>query len=300
MINTEVKTVGVIGGGLIGDSWAALFAANKLNVRVFDPSEAVRDRVVSRAIEKMGDIVEDANSLRDQITVCDDLEKALKGVDFVQENAPENEALKQKLFKDLESLAPTHAIFASSTSSLTWNDFTSEMQDPSRAIAAHPFNPPHLLPLVEIYGSNDQIVESAFKFYRGLGRTPIRIRKPVAGHIANRLTAALFREAVNIVDSKIGTAEDVDTALKSGPGLRWSAIGVFLGYHLGGGDGGIRNYLSHFGPSQEKRWAHLGNPELTPEVCEEIARQVEGVADRFAPNELERTLTQFILKNQIS
>lgn len=287
MDEQRIKTVAIVGGGLIGESWAALFVANGLDVRVYDPSPEIRARFQNGVAAKLADLSHLSEHERGGVEVVENQELAVQSADFIQENAPERSELKQSIFAAFEEQAPAHAVMASSTSSLVWSDFTAAMKNPERAIVAHPFNPPHLLPLVEIYGIDEGIVGRACRYYEGLGHTPVRIRKEVPGHIANRLSSALFQEAVHIVAEGIADVEDVDKALKAGPGLRWAAAGVFLGYHLGGGEGGIRHYLGHLGPSQQARWASLGRPELSNDVCEKISSEVEAMVGSSSIGDLE-------------
>jgi 3-hydroxyacyl-CoA dehydrogenase len=207
------------------------------------------------------------------------LDEALAGARWVQENAPESVSLKAELYNRIEEFVDNATVIASSTSSLTWSELSAGLRHPHRFITAHPFNPPHLMPLVEIYASNKQVSDQAVAFYKGLGREPVTLARDAAGHIANRLASALWREAVNIVAEGIADVASVDKALVNGPGLRWSVIGAHMAYHLGGGAGGMDAYLKHLGPSQERRWADLGSPKLTPEVC---ALLVEGVREEAA------------------
>lgn len=289
MNENMIETVAIVGGGLIGESWAALFATHGVNVRAFDPASDVRVSFKEKVSAKLSDLSPSRRRALGDIDVFDTQEHAVRSADFVQENAPERVDLKRRMFTEFEEQAPSHAIFASSTSSLIWSDFTADMKEAGRAIVAHPFNPPHLLPLVEIFGVDESVINRAWRFYERLGHTPIRIRKEAPGHVANRLSSALFQEAVHIVAEGIANAEDVDKALKAGPGLRWAAIGVFLGYHLGGGAGGIRHYLDHLGPSQEARWASLGSPKLSEDVCEKIVSDVETMIGATSIDELEVT-----------
>lgn len=266
--------VAVVGGGLIGVSWAALFQAGGCDVRLWDPSDAARAQApvgIAHALAQLKTLgMDQPGSLR----VCGTLAQALEGADWVQENAPEKIELKQNLLAEIERLAPASAVIASSTSSLVWSAMSQKLQSPGRLIVAHPFNPPHLIPLVELYGIANDHLDLAMRFYTSLRRAPIRLRKEAMGHVANRLSSALWREAVHIVAEGIASVEDVDQALVNGPGLRWSVQGTHLSYHLGGGAGGISHYLAHLGPSQAQRWKDLGDPALTPEVC---ALLVEGV-----------------------
>lgn len=277
---SAVSPVAVIGAGLIGISWAALFSAvGGHEVLVWDPSETVRADIARRAAA----MVEQLAALHDladrPLTICETLEEACAGAAWVQENAPEKLELKQALYRQIEAAVGPGTVIASSTSALIWPDLSAGMSDASRFITAHPFNPPHLMPLVELFGADAAVIERARTFYEGLGRVPVVLKRPAPGHIAGRLSAALWREAVALVADGTASVEDIDKALVSGPGLRWAVVGAHMGYHLGGGDGGIEHYLATLGPSQERRWASLGTPSLTPEVR---AALVAGIAEEAA------------------
>lgn len=259
----------IIGGGLIGVSWAALFLHHGHDVSAWDPAEPVResftDRVARLRAQLSGMGGAPAATSR-TLRVETSLAAAVSGAAFIQENAPESIPLKRELYAEIEPAAAIDAVIASSTSSLVWSDLAGGMRHPNRFITAHPFNPPHLMPLVEIYGTDTEVVTRAEAFYRGLDRHTVRLKREAVGHIANRLASALWREAVHIVAEGIAEVAEVDAALVHGPGLRWSVIGAHMAYHLGGGPGGIGHYLEHLGPSQERRWATLGTPTLTPEI----------------------------------
>ncbi|MDH4412311.1 MAG: 3-hydroxyacyl-CoA dehydrogenase NAD-binding domain-containing protein [Rhizobium sp.] len=288
----------VIGCGLIGESWAALGLARGWEVTAWDPNEASRTSLPERVLRPLSHLHElhgwPVSTAR--LRVTQSLEEAIAGATLIQENAPEQIPLKQALYAQIEAAADPQAIIASSTSALTWSSLSGTLKTPGRFITAHPFNPPHLIPLVEIYGVDETVLARAEALYRDLGRSPVRLKKEAVGHIANRLASALWREAVNIVAEGIADVEDIDTAMRDGPGLRWSVTGAHMAYHLGGGPGGIRHYLSHLGPSQVKRWQSLGAPELTPELCERLIEGIEReAAGRTIPeleNERDRLLIQ--------
>ncbi len=274
------QSIAIIGCGLIGQSWAALFIAHGYSVRAWDPLASVRDQFTGRIahpLEQLGELATKARP-RGDLAIVDNLADAVTGADLVQENAPENIALKQALFRDIETVAPA-AIIASSTSSLTWADLSVTLANPAQLITAHPFNPPHLIPLVETFGIDETNLDAAEEIYRDLGRQPVRLKKCAVGHIANRLASALWREAVHIVAEGIAEVADVDAALVHGPGLRWSVVGAHMAYHLGGGQGGIEAYLDHLGPSQERRWSTLGSPSLSPETCRMLIDGIKREAD---------------------
>lgn len=271
--------VAVVGCGTVGASWAALFLAHGLDVSATDPAPGARERLerfVERALAQLADL---GCAGGGTLTFHDAMADALEGAGFVQENAPENEALKRRLLAEIDALVPPEVTVASSTSALLRSAIVAECRTPGRHVVAHPFNPPHLLPLVEIVGDDPAVVEDACAFYRSLGRHPVVLRREMPGHIANRLSSALYREAVHLVEQGVASVADIDAAISHGPGLRWAIMGPHMTYHLGGGEGGIAHYLAHLGPSQVRRWASLGSPSLGPDVQ---ARIVEGVAEEAA------------------
>ncbi len=280
------EKIAIIGCGLIGDSWAALMTAYGHDVAAWDPSPEVLadfEVRVNAARAQVWQLMPNRPDMG-RLTIAITLEEALAGATWVQENAPEKLALKQDLYAQIEAAVGDEVVMASSTSSLTWSELSTGMKRPQRLITAHPFNPPHLMPLVEIYSPDEDVRTRSVAFYAGMNRQPVVLKRDAVGHIANRLASALWREAVNIVAEDIADVSAVDTALVHGPGLRWSVIGAHMAYHLGGGEGGIEAYLRHLGPSQERRWFTLGSPKLTPEVCEKL---VAGVTEEAAGRSIE-------------
>lgn len=278
-IDNTRRRVAVVGCGTVGASWAALFLAHGLDVAATDPAPGAEERLrrfVERALEQLR-----ALGCRDEgrLTFHPAMADTLAGAAFVQENAPENEGLKRRLLAEIDGLVPPDVVVASSTSALLRSAIVADCRWAGRHLVAHPFNPPHLLPLVEIVGGDAAAVASAVAFYRSLGRRPVVLSREMPGHIANRLSSALYREAVHLVEQGVASVTDIDAAISHGPGLRWAVMGPHMTYHLGGGEGGIAHYLEHLGPSQERRWAALGNPSLGPEVRERI---VAGVAEEAA------------------
>jgi 3-hydroxyacyl-CoA dehydrogenase len=280
--------VTVIGCGSVGASWAALFAAvGGHGVRAWDPSPDARAAFAPKVESARRHLNELGDSKSAEVAVCERVEEALWGADWVQENAPEKLELKAQIYQHVESAVTHDCIIASSTSSFTWLQLGAGLKHGERFVIAHPFNPPHLVPVVELFSPNHGVLDRAVKFFTDLGRVPVCMKKEVAGHIGNRLAAALWREAVHIVAEGIADAEDIDKVLIHGPALRWSVMGAHLGYHIGGGEGGIDHYLRHTGPSQERRWATLGDPKLTAEVCEAIAASVHAELGGRGTAELE-------------
>ena len=276
----QVQQVAIIGAGTIGASWAACFLAQGLEVVVVDPVRKESD--LRQAIDGMWPALESlglppaADSSRLRFSAA--IDAGLAAAQFVQENVPERLALKQETLQALETVIDPQVIVSSSTSALLASDIQAGASHPRRVLVGHPFNPPHLIPLVEVVGGAQtapQAVAWAVDFYRTIGKTPVQVKKEAVGHIANRLTAALFREALHLVAEGIATVEDIDTVVTEGPGLRWAWQGPFTTYHLAGGPGGIDHYLRHLGPTQEARWRTLGNPQLTPELAAQIVKDVE-------------------------
>lgn len=270
-----IERVAIIGAGLIGASWAALATAHGIDVAAYDPSPAAEAKFRAHVERARAQLAEIGPGGTGNLAFSTDLAETLKGAQFVQENGPENEATKRKLLADIDAGTDPHVVIASSTSALLRSAIVADCARPGRIIVAHPFNPPHLVPLVEIVGEDQAVVARAATFYRSLGRRPVIMNREMPGHIANRLASALYREAVHLVEQGVASVAEIDAALVNGPGLRWALMGPHMTYHLGGGEGGIEGYLAHLGPSQLKRWESLGSPGLGPEVQRAI---VDGVA----------------------
>lgn len=278
-----IRDVAVLGTGTIGASWVALFLANGLTVRVYDPNPAgeqlVRDMIARAwpALLELGLLTDGANP--DGWSFHTDPCEAVRGADLVQENAPEREEIKKALFASIETVLGDHTIVASSTSGLIMSRLQEGRHKPDRYAVGHPFNPPHLIPLVEVVGGKDtseDTIATLMAFYRHIGKYPIRLHREVPGHLANRLQAAIWREVVHAVASGMASVEDVDAAIAQGPGVRWAVMGPNMLFNLAGGDGGMKHFLDHLGPALESWWADLGAPHLTAEVNEAL---IKGVTD---------------------
>lgn len=276
----EVETVAVVGGGLIGMAWASLFLAHGRQVVVVDPrpeAEAELVRFVAEAWPLMRTLGLTGEETAAAARFATDI-AAIEGADFVQECGPDRIAVKRALVQGIEAWVAADVVIASSTSSLMASDIQREAAHPGRILVGHPMNPPHMVPMVEIVAGErtaPEAVEAAEAFYRAMHRVTIRVQKERVGHLANRLTAALYREAVNAVAEGIASVADVDKAIAYGPGMRWALMGPHLTYHLGGGAGGYRHYLDHLGPTQEARWKELGTPVLTEELKDRLVAGVE-------------------------
>lgn len=271
----QIERVAIIGCGTIGISWAAYFLSRGLAVSAWDPDVAVREAFAARVAEGMRTL--DATPRMPDIAASQ--AAAVAAADLIVENAPESAELKQALLAELQLQAPPESVITSSTSSLRHSDIATQVNDPGRVVIAHPFNPPHLVPLIELYGPDPGIVERLMVFYRSIGKQPVMMRKEMVGHIANRLSSALWREALYLLQEGVATVEDIDRAVTAGPGLRWAIQGPFMTYHLGGGRGGIRHYLDHLGSSQEYRWASLGQPVMNDALKARIIAGVDEATD---------------------
>ena len=283
----ETGRIAVVGCGTLGASWTALFLAHGFDVTAHDTAPGFAERLRTSAAQVRGQLAELGLRGTGRLTVCAALEEAVSGAIFVQENAPENEAIKREVLSKIDAHAAPGAIVASSTSAMLRSRIVVDCRTPERVIVAHPFHPPHLVPLVEIVASDPATAARAATFYARLGRRPVILRREMPGHIANRLASALYREAVNLVAEGVASVADIDAALCNGPGLRWAAMGPHMTYHLGGGAGGIRHYLDHLGPSQARRWESLGNPTLSDTVKDAIVEGVEAEAAGRTLPELE-------------
>jgi carnitine 3-dehydrogenase len=280
-----IRTVAVIGAGTIGASWAAWFLARGCDVVASDPApegEAFVRRFVADAWPALTKLGLAPGAAPERLRFArDPVEAACLG-DFVQESAPERIELKQELLGRIDAALPAERVIASSTSGFTVSAMQARMRHPERLVVGHPFNPPHIIPLVEVVGggkSDAAAVEWALAFYRAIGKHPIHILKEVPGHLANRLQMALWREAVHMVAEGVASVADVDAAIALGPGLRWAIMGPALTFHLAGGQGGMAHFVDHFGAFMTARWRELGDPTLTPELARKL---IDGVAREAA------------------
>ncbi|MBU9563746.1 3-hydroxyacyl-CoA dehydrogenase [Burkholderia multivorans] len=263
----DMQRIAIVGTGVIGASWAAFYLAKGFDVVATDPAPQAEARLRESLAAFLGD---DADAACARLTFDADLVRALDGVDFVQENGPERLDLKRALYRQMDDVLPAHVPIASSSSGLKMSDIqTACEQHPERCLIAHPFNPPHLIPLVELVGgeaTDAAVIERAKAFYDALGKVTIVLNKEMAGHVANRLAAALFREVYHLVGEGVVSVADADKAVAWGPGLRWALMGQCLTYHLGGGAGGIAHFLEHLSGPMTSWWNDLGTPSFDPGV----------------------------------
>jgi 3-hydroxyacyl-CoA dehydrogenase len=272
----EVEQVAVIGAGTIGASWATLFLAKGLEVVAHDPrpdGEEFLKRFVDQAWPALDRLGLDDRADPSKLRFVGEPAAAVAEAGFVQESGPENLQAKRDLFARLEPKLAPATVVASSTSGFMPSELRAGRAGPERYVVGHPFNPPHLIPLVEVVGgpgADPAVVDWAVLFYRWLGKKPIRIDKEMPGHVANRMQAALYREAIHLVLEDVATPADVDAAIAYGPGLRWALMGPHALHELAGGKGGMRHHLEHLGPGVNAWWADLGRPEITPEIIERL------------------------------
>jgi 3-hydroxyacyl-CoA dehydrogenase len=287
-----IRRIAIVGTGVIGASWAALFLAHGLDVVTTDPApnaeKNLRDYIDSAwpALEQLGLT---AGASKERLSFTAKLSDALKDVDLVQENGPERPDFKIKLFADMDALTPETTILASSSSGIPIGISQSSCKHPERCVIGHPFNPPHLIPLVEVVGSektSSATIERAMAFYASIGKRPIHVRKEVVGHVANRLQAALYREVVYLIEQDVLSVSDADAAVSWGPGLRWGLMGPNLLFHLAGGQGGIQHFMEHLAGPMTTWWKDLGNPEFTLELKEKIVQGVLAEAGNQSINNL--------------
>jgi len=300
--NKSIRRVAIIGTGVIGASWTALFLANGLEVVATDiapNAEAALKRFVEAAWPALKRLGLAPGASQSKLTFNADLPTAVTGTDLVQENGPERLDFKRKLYGQLDELLPADAIIASSSSGLTMSEIqTACRSHPERCVIGHPFNPPHLMPLVEIVGgakTSEATIQRVTEFYAAMGKRTIRLHKEVPGHVANRLQSALSREVYYLVAEGVVSAADADTALSWGPGLRWGIMGSLLLNHLGGGQGGIEHFFEQFTGPMTAWWKVLGQPVLTPEVQKKLIDSVRAEVGSRSIDELAAERDELLL-----
>jgi carnitine 3-dehydrogenase len=291
----ELRTAGLLGGGVIGGGWAARFMLNGVDVRLFDPDPD--------AGRKVGEVLDNARrALRrltlaplpaeGTLTIVATPEEAAEGADFIQESGPEREDLKRELLAAASRAAPEDVVLASSTSGLRPSRLQPGMRHPERFCVGHPFNPVYLLPLVEVCKgerTSPEAAERAAATYRSIGMHPLLLRREIDGFLADRLLEALWREALWLVDDDVATVEEIDDAIRFGAGLRWAAMGTFLTYRIAGGEAGMRHFMAQFGPALRWPWSRLTDvPELTDELIDRIVAQSDAQAAGRSVRDLER------------
>jgi 3-hydroxyacyl-CoA dehydrogenase len=291
-MNKPVRRIAIVGTGVIGASWAALYLARGFNVVATDPgpnAEANLRQYIDAAWKDLTVLGLSPKASPDHLEFTLDMKKALSDADFVQENGPERQDFKIKLFADMDAATPQDSIIASSSSGLTMSVMQSACRHPERCVIGHPFNPPHVIPLVEVVAgakTSPEAVKQALTFYASIGKKPIHVRKEVVGHVANRLQAAIYREVVNLIEKGVLDVADSDTAVCCGPGLRWGVMGPNLLFHLGGGQGGIQHFMEHLSGPIASWWKDLGTQtEFTSQIKQII---IDGVQQEAAGRSIDQ------------
>jgi len=292
-----------VGTGVIGASWAALYLARGFNVTATDPAPNAEENLrkfIDAAWKDLTVIGLSPNASRDHLQFTTDMKRALADADLIQEHGPERQDFKIKLFADMDAATPEDSIIASSSSGLTMSVMQSACKHPERCVTGHPFNPPHVIPLVEVVAgakTSPQTVERAISFYTSIGKKPIHVRKEVVGHVANRLQAALYREIVYLIEQGVLDVADSDAAVCWGPGLRWGVMGPNLLFHLGGGQGGIQHFMGQFTGTLATWWKDLGTiTDFSPAVKQSIMDGVTKEANGRSILELERERDSMLLE----
>ena len=290
--NGEIQNLAIVGTGVIGASWAAYYLSRGLNVVATDPAsnaELNLRKYVDEAWKTLNKNGLSPSASRERLTFVPTMAQALAKADFVQENAPGSPDFKAKLFADMDDATPSAAILASSSSSITMDVIQSACKRPERCVIGHPFNPPHVIPLVEVVGgakTSPETIEKAMSFYASIGKKPIRLFKALPGHVANRLQAALYKEVLYLVQQGVLSVADADAAVSYGPGPRWGVMGPSLQWHVGGGPGGIHHFMEHLMGPLEALMKSLGNPNVTPELKQTVADGVMQMAGSRSVEEL--------------
>jgi len=278
--NKPIRRIAIVGTGVIGASWAAQYLARGFDVVATDPApnaEASLRKYVDEAWRDLTNIGLSQGASRDRLSFTADMKAALSQADLVQENAPERPDFKMKLYTEMDDVTPVDSLLASSSSGITPSVIQSKCKHPERVVIGHPFNPPHIIPLVEVVGgtkTSPDAVQQAMAFYAAIGKKPIHLKKELPGHVANRFQAALYREMLYLIQENVLSVEDTDAAVSYGPGLRWGAMGQSLQWHLGGGAGGIKHFMEHLMDPLQGMMKTLGTPNITPELKQKV---IDGV-----------------------
>jgi 3-hydroxyacyl-CoA dehydrogenase len=285
--NKPIGRIAIVGTGLVGASWAAQYLARGFDVVATDPAPDAQMNLrgyIDESWKALTSLGLSAGASRDRLSFTKDMKEALTKADFVQENGPERPDSKIKLFADMDEMTPSDSIIASSSSGLTMSFIQAKCTHPERCLIGHPFNPPHILPLVEVVGgskTSQAAIKQAMRFYKSIGKKPILLRREVPGHVANRLQSALYREVLYLIEQGVVSAADADDAVSWGPGLRWGVMGPSLQFHVGGGAGGIEHFMNHLFDPMVTLFKALGNPDITPNLKQTIAEGfVQEAADR--------------------
>jgi carnitine 3-dehydrogenase len=296
-MTAPVTRVAIVGAGVIGASWATTFLARGMDVVASDPAPGAED-ALRKTVDAQWPVMQQTGlspaASTERLRFANSPEDAVFNAGFVQENGPERLDIKRDLFRRLDEAAPPDALLASSTSTIRISEFQDACtRHPERVVLGHPFNPPHLIPLVEVGGGKQtapDTIERALNFYRAMGKHPIHLRQEIVGHVANRLQAALWQEAFNLVKAGVASVADIDAAIGQGPGLRWALLGPFMNLHLSGGVGGVGALFGKpLWQATEVIWRDLGSVTVDADLG---ARVVAGVSDELGERNLAEVIRQ--------
>lgn len=295
------KTIGLVGTGVIGSGWAVRVLARGYDVVAWDPAEGAEDRLreaIERAWPAATELGLFPGADPGRVRWAESPEEVAAAADWIQESAPEDEAVKRSLLHRLDQGAPPHTVIASSSSGILPTRLAEGCARPERLLIGHPFNPVYLLPLVEVVAgeaTSADAVAAAVEHYDDLVMHPLVVRNEIEGYLSDRLQEALWREVLHLVNDGVATTAELDDAVVYGPGLRWAAMGTNLTFHLAGGDGGMRHMLKQFGPALKLPWTHMEAPELTDGLVDSMASGTESQAEGRTVAELERQRDQSLL-----
>lgn len=299
---TNVERVAVIGTGVIGSGWIAHFLRQGMQVRAWDPAGDAEGKVRERLTAVWPILTRlglHPNASPDNLTFCATLEEAVTDAQFIQENTPERLPIKIATLKAIDAACPPDTIIASSTSGYLMSEMDVEVQHPERCTVAHPFNPPYLMPVVEVVASPRTSPEAhqwAVDFYRVTGKQPLKLTKEIPGFVADRIMEAVWREILHMIDNDMATVEEIDMAVRYGPGIRWAMMGPLTVLHLGGGEGGMAHLIHQFGPSLQAPWTFLEPPELTDELAQKVIDGCNRLTEGTPIRELEAERDDLLIR----
>jgi len=294
-MNTQVKVVAIIGGGVIGGGWAARFLLHGWRVQIFDPDSAAKDKidaVLDNARSSLPKLFAGSMPVEGELVYTDSVAEAVIDATWIQESVPERLDIKHTVFKQIEAAASANAIIGSSTSGFMPSELKTVLDNPHRLFVAHPFNPVYLLPLVELVPGDDfkpDELARAHGILESIGMKPLHVRAEMPAHIADRFLEAVWREALWMIKDGSATTEEIDDAIRYGFGLRWAQMGLFETYRIAGGEAGMKHFIAQFGPCLSWPWTKLMDvPELTDDLVEKIADQSDEQSGAYSIRELER------------
>jgi len=299
---TSVERVAIIGTGVIGSGWAAHFLRHGMMVTAWDPAPDAEARLRQRVVDAwpiLERIGLHADASLENLRFADSLSEAVADAQFVQESVPERLPIKIDTLSQIDAACPPDTVIASSTSGYLMTEMAVDCQRPERLTVAHPFNPPYLMPLVEVVAgkkTSDASHQWAVDLYRTTGKQPLKLTKEVPGFIADRIMEAVWREILHMIDNDMATVDEIDASVRYGPGLRWAIMGPLSVLHLGGGEGGMAHLIHQFGPSLKAPWTFLEAPELTDELANKVINGCHQLTEGKPIRELEKERDELLIQ----